>query len=303
MNTSLKQQLTQLLGEGSILCDEPMSRHTTFRTGGTADFIVSPSDADQLRECMRICEKENVPFSIIGNGSNLLVGDKGYRGVIIRICRCMDQIKVMDNTIRAGAGAMMVTVARAAMEHSLTGLEFASGIPGTLGGAVVMNAGAYGGEIKDVCTRVAAMSMDGQIRVFSGAQMEFGYRTSLVQKQKMIVLEADLVLKEGDRSQIVALMDDLRDRRNAKQPLELPSAGSTFKRPEGNFAGKLIQEAGLAGYTIGGAQVSPKHCGFVVNIGDATSADIRKLIDEVKERVFESSGVMLEPEVKMLGEF
>ena len=303
MKTTLTESLKALLGERNVLLDEPMSAHTTFRTGGPADLLVTPTDADQLREVLKICREEDVPFFVIGNGSNLLVSDKGYRGVIIRICHAMDKITVDGTLIRAGAGTMLVTVARAAMEHSLTGLEFASGIPGTLGGAVFMNAGAYGGEMKQVVKRVAAMTYDGHIEVFTGEQMDFGYRTSLVQKRDMIVLEADLALQEGDQEAILSRMNELRDQRNAKQPLELPSAGSTFKRPEGYFAGKLIQDAHLAGASVGGAGVSEKHCGFVVNNGGASSSDVAALISYVQDKVYEDSGVRLEPEVRFLGEF
>ena len=287
----------------TIVCDEPMSRHTSFRIGGPADAFASPADADQLRKLIAFCREEEVPFEVIGNGTNLLVGDRGYRGLIISLYGSMGGITAEGCRLRAGAGAMLAAAAREAVNRSLSGLEFGSGIPGTVGGAVFMNAGAYDGEMKDVTEQVTLMDQDGTIRTLPGTQMEFGYRTSLAQTQRCFVLEAVLRLEEGNREAIRERIEELRKMRTAKQPLELPSAGSTFKRPKGWFAGKLIMDSGLRGYRVGGAQVSEKHCGFIVNTGGATAADVRALMDHVRRTVMERFGVELEPEVRMLGEF
>lgn len=304
---SMKQQLLeglcQAAGRERVLVDERMDRHTTFRIGGPADFFVLPENAAKLAAVVQVCREMQAPFYIVGNGSNLLVGDKGYRGVIIQIYKNMNGIQVEDCQIRAQAGAMLSVIAKQALAHSLTGFEFASGIPGTLGGAVMMNAGAYGGEMKDIVKEATVLTLEGTVKKISGEKMEFGYRTSVVEKNSYIVLEALLELKSGDPEAIRARMEELKERRVSKQPLDLPSAGSTFKRPEGYFAGKLIMDAGLQGFRVGGAQVSEKHCGFVVNRGGATAADVRELMRQVRERVQERFGVSLEPEVKMLGEF
>ena len=295
--------LCEIAGKENVLRDEPMNRHTTFRIGGPADYLVSPVTEGQLAGLLSYCRETDCPFFLLGNGSNLLVGDGGFRGVVIQLFRNWNEIRQEENVFHAKAGAMLSTLAKMAQSSSLTGLEFASGIPGTLGGAVMMNAGAYGGEMKDVVTSVRAMDTEGQIHTFTNEQMEFGYRTSLVERGKLIVLEASLELTRGDGNAIAERMEELREKRTSKQPLELPSAGSTFKRPEGYFAGKLIMEAGLAGFSVGGAQVSPKHCGFVVNTGGATAKDVRTLMEKVQETVKEQTGVWLEPEVRMLGEF
>lgn len=304
---SMKQQLLeglcQAAGRERVLVGERMDRHTTFRIGGPADFFVLPESASQLASAVRVCRDTQTPFYIIGNGSNLLVGDKGYRGVIIQIYKNMREIQVEDCGIRAQAGAMLSVIAKQALANSLTGFEFASGIPGTLGGAVMMNAGAYGGEMKDIVKEVTVLTPEGEVKKIPGDKMEFGYRTSIVEKNSYIVLEAQLELKLGRPEAIRDRMEELKEKRTAKQPLDLPSAGSTFKRPEGYFAGKLIMDAGLAGFAVGGAQVSEKHCGFVVNRGGATAADVRELMRQVRERVQERFGVTLEPEVKLLGEF
>lgn len=282
---------------------EPMAKHTTFRVGGPADYFVSPADSVEVKNLTELCKAEGVPYYIVGNGSNLLVSDKGYRGVIIAIGREMSRIEVRENEIRAQAGALMSQIAAAALENELAGFEFASGIPGTIGGAAVMNAGAYGGEMKDVIWQVTVLDGEGNTLVLSQDELEFGYRTSIVMKRGYIVLEVCIRLEKGNREDIFMKMEDFKQRRISKQPLEYPSAGSTFKRPEGYFAGKLIQDAGLRGFTVGGAQVSEKHSGFVINKGGATAQDVNSLMQEVSDRVYKEFGVRLEPEVRRLGEF
>lgn len=303
MNQQLYDGLCQAAGREQVLVDERMDRHTTFRIGGPADFFVIPETIEQLAETVRICREQKAPFYILGNGSNLLVGDKGYRGVIIQVYKNLNAVHTDGQVISAQAGAMLSVIAKQALSHGLAGFEFASGIPGTLGGAVVMNAGAYGGEMKDIIRKVTVLTPEGKIQTISGDQMEFGYRTSIVEKKSLIVLSAVIELENGNSEEIRSRMEELKRKRTSRQPLELPSAGSTFKRPQGYFAGKLIMDAGLQGFTVGGAQVSEKHCGFVVNRGGASAADVRELMRQVTEKVQERYGVTLEPEVKMLGEF
>lgn len=303
MNQKLYEGLCQAAGREQVSVDERMDRHTTFRIGGPADFFVVPKTPEMLAEVVNFCRKEQVPFYILGNGSNLLVGDKGYRGVIIQIFKNMNKISIAGEEIHAQAGAMLSVIAKQALANSLAGFEFAAGIPGTLGGAVMMNAGAYGGEMKDIVKEVTVLTTEGEIVTIPGSEMEFGYRTSVVEKKAYIVLSAVLKLTQGMKEEIQKRMEELKGQRTSKQPLDLPSAGSTFKRPEGYFAGKLIMDAGLRGFTVGGAQVSEKHCGFVVNRGGATAADVRELMKQVNEKVQSQFGVALEPEVKMLGEF
>lgn len=290
-------------GGENIRRQEPMSLHTTFRIGGPADLFVTPGSIQAVADSIRICKETQTPYAVIGNGSNLLVSDTGYRGVIIQIGRNLNQITGNGEEIRAQAGAMLSVIAKTALSESLTGFEFASGIPGTLGGAVVMNAGAYGGEMKDVLTEVTVLTREGEIRTVPAEKLEMGYRTSLAAKNGWIILEAVMKFQKGDAEAIRGRMEELKMQRVAKQPLDLPSAGSTFKRPEGYFAGKLIMDAGLRGFTVGGAQISEKHCGFVVNKGGATAEDVRNLICAVQKKVQEDAGVKLEPEVKFLGEF
>lgn len=282
---------------------EPMSKHTTFRIGGPADFYLCPHSTKEVQQTVQICKEENLPYFILGNGSNLLVSDKGYRGAIIQLWKNFSDISVKDCCITAKAGALLSKVAAEALEEGLTGMEFASGIPGTIGGAVFMNAGAYGGEMKDIIKEVKVLDDQGEIRVLSNEEMKLGYRTSIVKEKGYTVLSAVLQLKKGDVSVIRETMEDLKNRRTSKQPLDMPSAGSTFKRPEGYFAGKLIMDSGLRGFSVGGAQVSEKHCGFVVNKGGATAEDVTALIREVQRRVKEKFGVELETEVRFLGEF
>ena len=303
MNQKVIEKFWNLLGKDRALVDEPMKRHTTFRIGGPADFFLLPSTVDEVRGILEICREEELPYFILGNGSNLLVSDKGYRGVIIQLYRNFSNISVEGNEICASSGALLSQIAAAARNASLTGFEFAGGIPGTLGGAVFMNAGAYGGELKDVLKEAVVMTEQGEILTLPVEKLEMGYRTSRIKKAGYLVLEARLVLEQGDMDKIRDITKDLTEKRVSKQPLEYPSAGSTFKRPEGYFAGKLIMDAGLRGYQVGDAQVSEKHCGFVINKGNATAADVLTLIENVREKVQEQFGVTLEPEVKFLGEF
>lgn len=303
MNQKVIEKFGNLLGKDRVLVDEPMKRHTTFRIGGPADFFLLPSTVDEVRGILEICREEELPYFILGNGSNLLVSDKGYRGVIIQLYRNFSNISVEGNEICASSGALLSQIAAAARNASLTGFEFAGGIPGTLGGAVFMNAGAYGGELKDVLKEAVVMTEQGEILTLPVEKLDMGYRTSRIKKAGYLVLEARLVLEQGDMDKIRDITKDLTEKRVSKQPLEYPSAGSTFKRPEGYFAGKLIMDAGLRGYQVGDAQVSEKHCGFVINKGNATAADVLTLIENVREKVQEQFGVTLEPEVKFLGEF
>lgn len=299
-----KNEWIRKLGEQvEILVAEPMKNHTTFRIGGPADALALPKTPEEVAEVVHFCHEHAQPYYVLGNGSNLLVSDEGYRGLVLQLYRNFNDIQVNGETITVQSGAMLAAVARTAYQTGLTGLEFASGIPGTIGGAVVMNAGAYGGEMKNVLKEVTVLTKEGEVLVIPAKALELGYRTSVIPKNGWIVLGAVLQLKKGDQEQILARMEELKEQRIIKQPLDLPSAGSTFKRPEGYFAGKLIMDAGLRGFTVGGAQVSEKHCGFVVNRGNATAADVWELICEVKRRVKEMTGVELEPEVKLLGDF
>lgn len=303
MNQNFYDKLNNVIAKDSILTDEPMSRHTTFRVGGPADFFVTPKAKEEVRDVIRICKEAGMPYYIIGNGSNLLVSDAGYRGVIVQIYKEMNEVKVEGDLVKAQAGALLSGIAAKALGAELSGFEFASGIPGTIGGACVMNAGAYGGEMKDVLESVTVLTGEGKIIELGRNELELGYRTSVIAKKGYIVLGAVLKLERGDGEKIKTYMDELKEKRVTKQPLEYPSAGSTFKRPEGYFAGKLIQDAGLRGFSVGGAQVSEKHCGFVINRENATAADVAELMRQVSARVEEEFGVKLEPEVKRLGEF
>ena len=303
MNQELGKKLLSILKEEQVKKDEPMKSHTTFRVGGPADYFVTPQTAEEVAKVIEACTQEIVPYYIVGNGSNLLVSDKGYEGVIIQIYKQMNQVKVEGAQIHAQAGALLSMIAKRALDAELTGFEFAAGIPGTLGGACVMNAGAYGGEMKDVLKSVTVLTDKGEVKTLAKEELELGYRTSVIAKKGYIVLEAVLELQKGEKEKIQAVMDDLKERRVTKQPLEYPSAGSTFKRPEGYFAGKLIQDAGLRGFQVGGAQVSEKHCGFVINKDQATASDVMNLMNQVSDKVYEEFGVRLQPEVKRLGEF
>ena len=303
MYQNIIRELEAVPGGPEVLTDEPMSRHTTFRIGGNADVFVTPRNIMQTVEVLRIVQKSGFHFFVIGNGSNLLVSDSGYRGIVVRIFRGPGDIRVDGERIEAEAGASLSAVAAEARESSLTGFEFASGIPGTLGGAIVMNAGAYGGEMKDVVKSAKVLTREGEVISLTADELAFGYRTSIIPKEDYVVLSAEILLKKGDQDSIRAKMKELQERRITKQPLEYPSAGSTFKRPEGYFAGKLIDDAGLRGFRVGDAMVSDKHCGFVINTGKASASDVRLLMKKVSDKVYENSGVHLEPEVRLLGDF
>ncbi len=304
MNTEFYNKLSELLPLAEILYDEPMSKHTTFRVGGAADAFIRISSEEQLKVLIPELVKGEIPYYVIGKGSNLLVGDKGFRGVVIQLDEAFENIKVNNNVVTACAGASMAKIANTALQNSLTGFEFAAGIPGCVGGGVIMNAGAYGGEMKDVVSKVRVLCKDGSVKEYTNEEMCFGYRVSaLKNKPEYIVLEVEILLEPGDKEEILAKMQDLAKRRKDKQPLEYPSAGSTFKRPEGYFAGKLIGDAGLSGYSVGDAEVSEKHNGFVINRGNATAADVRTLIETIQCKVYEQFGVNLEREVIYLGEF
>lgn len=302
MKEAWMEKLQNLVREGSVSFDEPMSAHTTFKIGGPAQCFVCPAFRE-IREVLDFCREQQIPVTVIGNGSNLLVGDLGIEGVVLSLGRPAAGIEIQGLTLRVQAGALLSQTAHAAAEAGLSGMEFAAGIPGSLGGAVVMNAGAYGGEMKDIVVGVTVLTGEGEQKIWTAQEMDFGYRHSRIMETGCVVLEAELTLVQGEMDQIRAKMEDFRRRRADKQPLDYPSAGSTFKRPEGYFAGKLIMDTGLAGYSVGGAQVSEKHCGFIVNTGGATARDVKELIAEVERRVRETFGVCLEPEIRMIGRF
>lgn len=297
----LEQEFEKLLAADQIKKEEPLSRHTTFRVGGPAEYLITP-EISQIPDVVALCRQYEIPLTVIGNGSNLLVSDDGLRGVVLEIGKAASGILILDGEdLAVQAGTLLSETAAFAAKNGLAGMEFAAGIPGSLGGAVVMNAGAYGGEMKDILSGVRVLTKTGEIRVRPADELDLSYRHSRMMDEKEIVLEARLNLTQGSEVVIRARMDELRKKRVEKQPLEYPSAGSTFKRPEGYFAGKLIEEAGLRGYRIGDAQVSEKHCGFVINRGNASAAQILELMEYVQDRVKETSGVQLEPEVRLLG--
>ena len=299
-----EKELNEIFSSDRILKNEPMSRHTSLRIGGNTDYMVFPATIDEIRLTIKLCRKYDMPYYIMGNGSNLLVSDSGYRGLIIKLSDRFSNISVEeDGTVLAQAGVLMSKLSNVIAANSLTGFEFGAGIPGTLGGAVAMNAGAYGGEMQQVVISATVIDGDGNIRTLSNKELEFGYRSSVIQKKDLCVLEATLKLNKGDKRQILDKIRELNHLRQSKQPLDKFSAGSTFKRPEGHFAGKLISDAGLRGFQIGDAAVSEKHCGFLVNKGNAPAGDFMKLIKEVTRIVNEKYGVLLEPEVKFLGTF
>ncbi|MCH5344582.1 MAG: UDP-N-acetylmuramate dehydrogenase [Acetatifactor sp.] len=300
ISEAVLETLRELVPEEDIHMQEPLAGHTTFRVGGPAECLIAIESDEQLRKLQRYLRMVDIPFFVLGNGSNTLVRDAGYSGIILQVGKKMSSIRVDGDCIVAQAGALLSQVAKEALEHGLTGLEFASGIPGTVGGAVVMNAGAYGGEMSQVVTDVTVLNSEGEILVLDNATMEFGYRYSTIRHQPFVVTNVSFQLKAGDQEQIRTKMEELAARRREKQPLEYPSAGSTFKRPEGYYAGELIMKAGMRGFQIGGARVSDKHCGFIVNVGNATAADILDVIAEVQERVKERFGVALEMEPVVL---
>ena len=298
MSHTLAQSLAGIVGTENVLENEPLSRHTTFEIGGPAECFVRPRSVEEVRRVLRACVEAGVPWRVIGCGSDLLVADEGVSGVVVEIRDNLASIEVEGTTVTAGAGATNAAVAEAACAAGLSGYEFASGIPGTVGGAAIMNAGAYDGEFSRVCTRVTCVTPEGEVVDVPAADADWSYRHSMFDARGYVVVEAELSLEAADPAAVRARMDELAEKRAAKQPLDMPSAGSTFKRPEGHYAAALIDEAGLRGFAVGGAQVSEKHTGFVVNAGGATSHDVVALVDEVKRRVLEHSGVELECEVR-----
>ncbi len=299
----MTEKLKALVNPSQVLINENLKNHTTFKVGGPCEALVRVNNKEELIKALRLIKDENKNYFILGNGSNILVSDNGYEGIAIKLSGDFLNISVNEKTITAGAAAILSRVAVAAKENSLTGLEFAHGIPGSVGGAMVMNAGAYDGEMKQVVKSVTLLNKNLETVVYSNAEMDFGYRHSALKEQPLIALSVEFSLAEGDKNEIAEKMNTLMEKRRAKQPIDIPSAGSTFKRPEGNFAGKLIEDAGLRGFRIGGASVSEKHCGFVVNDKNATAKEINELIEEVIKRVKEASGIVLEPEVIRLGDF
>lgn len=285
-----------------VLCDEPMANHTTFRIGGPADWLVLPASIEEIVAVLAVAKSESVPVTVLGRGSNVLVSDKGIRGLVLRLGKYMSRIHHDGTLVYAGAGASLGDVSRYAAKLSLSGLEFAIGIPGTIGGAVFMNAGAYEGEMRQVVSAVTALCRDGVLTRYCREELDFGYRHSVFSDNQNLICEVELQLTPGDETAIRSKMDDCTFRRNSKQPVELPSAGSVFKRPPGYYAGTLIEQTGLKGLTIGGAQVSEKHAGFIVNIGGATAQDVLAVIHEVQRQVYEKFSVRLEPEIRQIGE-
>ena len=284
MSDEIVTRLINITGKDNVRINEPMKNHTTFKIGGPAQYYVTPESVTQIQEVVSLCRNINIPLHVIGNGSNILVGDDGVDGVVLALFNTFSDYEIKDNVITAQAGMSLIKLAVIALREGLTGLEFASGIPGSVGGAVYMNAGAYDGQMKDVVTSVTVLDEAGNIRILGRDELDMGYRTSAVAKNNMIVLQVVIELKSGDKEQIKARMNQLSELRKQKQPLEYPSAGSTFKRPEGYFAGKLIADAGLKGYSIGGAAVSEKHAGFVVNMGGATAKDVVELTDYINNK-------------------
>ncbi len=313
LNQDIISRLTDILGNENVKQNEPMKLHTTFRIGGNADCLVTPQTVNQIKEVIVYLKNNNVDYYIIGNGSNLLVSDEGYRGVVIQLYNKFNAYEFLhDNSssavdkankvyVKAQSGIMLSKLGHILADNSLTGFEFATGIPGTIGGAVMMNAGAYGGEMKDIIVSAEVMDMDGNVHTLSLEQLELGYRTSVIAKKNYIVLSATMALEAGEKQVIYDKLKELADKRKEKQPLEYPSAGSTFKRPEGYFAGKLISDAGLKGFSVGDAQVSEKHAGFVINKGNATASDVIELTNAVSDKIYELNGVKLELEVRKLG--
>ena len=295
-------RLKQKISSENIFINEMMSKHTSFKIGGPADIYISPSNEKEIKQAIEVCGMQNIPYYIIGNGSNLLVRDNGYRGVIIQISSNMNSISIEGNRVVAQSGTLLSALAKQIANHSLKGFEFASGIPGTIGGAVCMNAGAYGGEMKQLIESVDVIDQEGNIITLNNEELALGYRTSLVQTKGLIVIRAVLKLEYGCEEDIRALMKDYTNRRRSKQPLEMPCAGSTFKRPDGYYAGKLIQDADLVGYSIGGAQVSQKHCGFIINKGNATAKDVIDLVEYVQKTILQKFGVEMIPEIRIIGE-
>jgi UDP-N-acetylmuramate dehydrogenase len=301
MNDGIVNRLKSIVGETNVRTNEPMKNHTTFKIGGSAQVFVTPEKPEQIQEIVNLGREETVPVHIIGNGSNLLVSDEGVEGIVVAVFGKLAGYDICDTTINVQAGMSLIALSNIAADEGLSGLEFASGIPGSVGGAIYMNAGAYDGQMSDVVVNVTVIDGDNNIEVLSAEDLDFGYRSSIIAKKNMIVLSARLQLTRANEIAIKSRMNEFSELRKLKQPLEYPSAGSTFKRPEGYFAGKLIADAGLKGYTVGGAQVSEKHAGFIVNTGNATAKDVVALCDYVTAQIFEKNGVKLELEVKKLG--
>lgn len=302
MSRNLINELYRIVGKQNVKLEEPMAKHTTFRIGGPAKYFVLPQTVVELSQVLAVCKAEHTPYFILGRGSNLLVSDKGMSQVVIQLEQNMSNFTIEGNKVNALAGVSLGRLGIALRDAGLTGFEFAAGIPGTLGGAVMMNAGAYGGEMKDIVECVSLMDEDGNLLQKSCEEMEFAYRHSAIEGTKYVVVGVTLALQPGDKEDITNRMAELAEARRQKQPLEYPSAGSTFKRPVGYFAGKLIMDAGLAGYQVGGAQVSEKHCGFVINKGGATAADVMQLMEDVQKKVWDTFQVEIEPEVRLIGE-
>lgn len=299
----MKDRLLEYITEDRIYINEPLCKYTSFNIGGPADYLVIINNEEELKQVISLTKENNVPFYLLGNGSNILVGDKGFRGIVIKLGGAFEEVITEGDTIKAGAAITLAKIAKEAMDNSLTGFEFAAGIPGSLGGALVMNAGAYGGEMKQVVTSVKVLTVNGDIEIVDNQGMDFGYRHSILKENGGIALGCTIKLQPGDKDSIRAYMQELAIKRKEKQPLEYPSAGSTFKRPEGKFAGKLIEDSGLGGFSVGDAQVSEKHKGFVINKGNASAKDVKELIDQIIEIVKDKQGVTLEPEVIMVGDF
>ncbi len=302
IDKKLIQNIINVVGETSVLLDTPMINHTSFKIGGPADVLIMPANINQIKEILNLCKVSNTPWIVIGNGTNLLVSDKGIRGAVIKLGDNFCDFSLDLDCIEALSGISLSKLSEIAYENSLTGFEFASGIPGTLGGAVSMNAGAYGGEIKDILLETTYLTQSGEIRTINIIEHKFGYRTSIIQKEHGIVLSSKIQLTKGDKNTIENTLNELRNKRQNKQPLDIPSAGSVFKRPAGFFTGKLIEDCGLRGFGVGGAQVSKKHCGFIVNTGNATAEDVLSLINYIKNSVSKEFGVNLETEIRILGD-
>ncbi len=296
------EKMRELLPENQIKINEPMKEHTSFRIGGPADIMVLPTNIQQVTNIVKFCRENHIPFFVMGNGTNLLVKDEGIRGVVMKLAQNFNDVLINNNIMKCKAGVPLSMAAKIALENSLSGLEFAHGIPGTIGGAAVMNAGAYDGEMADVVRTVTVMDIYGNISKMEKSQLEYGYRSCSLQKGDKILLEVEMELKPGNYDDIKRKMDDFIQRRKEKQPLHLPSAGSAFKRPPGNYAGALIEKAGLKGYRIGDAMVSDKHAGFIVNVGNATFEDVIKLIHYIQRQVKEKFNVELESEIKICGD-
>ena len=299
MDQKFIDELKSVLDESQILKNEPMSQHTSFRVGGPAELFLKP-EAGQIGDIIYLCHQNGMPYVVLGNGSNILVADSGIAGVVIEIGNNLSNISINKNKLIAGAGATLSNCAQMAAQKGLSGMEELAGIPGSIGGAVTMNAGAYGGEIKNILSSVKVINLQGEMQTLTVEELQLGYRTSVIQQNHFIVVEAEFELCEGEESQIRQKMKELSQRRIEKQPLDYPSAGSTFKRPPNNYAGKLIMDAGLAGFRVGGAMVSEKHCGFVINYDHATAADIMDLIQQVQQKVYDQFQIWLEPEVRII---